>query len=424
MPPKTSQRSRWRVGLIFLIFFVISLLTNIIGPLVPEVIRSFRLSLTMAAFLPFSFFVAYAVMSIPAGFVVEKSGEKAVLVGAFLLALAGSVAFSLIPSYGTAVGSLFLIGLGMAALQVAINPLLRVAGGEENYAFNAVVVQLVFGIASWWSPRVYSHVTAQLRPGTERDALGNLLAAVVPPDYPWVSIYWIFSAITVAMVAVLAVARFPRVERKDDEKTGAWAAHRELLRRPVAWAYFLAIFSYVGVEQGLSNWMSQFLAAEHGVDPQTAGALAVSNFWGLMTIGCVLGLVALKFFDSRKVLVVFTAAAVFTLAAALFGSKETALAMFPATGFAISVIWSIVFSLALNSMKEHHGTFSGILCTGIVGGAVVPLFIGAIGDAVGLRAGLAFTFVPLAYVLSVGFWARPLIRNKTISIKTREEEYA
>ena len=44
--------------------------------------------------------------------------------------------------------SLFLIGLGMAMLQVAINPLLRVAGGEEHFAFNSVLGQLVFGLAS------------------------------------------------------------------------------------------------------------------------------------------------------------------------------------------------------------------------------------------------------------------------------------
>ena len=53
------------VSLILIIFFVISFLSNIIGPLVPDIINSFGLSLTMAAFLPFAFFVAYGVMSIP-----------------------------------------------------------------------------------------------------------------------------------------------------------------------------------------------------------------------------------------------------------------------------------------------------------------------------------------------------------------------
>ena len=74
------------VILIFFTFFVISFLTNIIGPLIPQIIEDFQLSLTMVALLPFAFFIAYAVMSIPAGILVEKFGEKRVMLSAFLIA--------------------------------------------------------------------------------------------------------------------------------------------------------------------------------------------------------------------------------------------------------------------------------------------------------------------------------------------------
>ena len=76
-------RSRYTVGLVFLTFFVISLLTNIIGPIVPDIISSFHVSLTAAGFLAFAFFIAYGVMSIPAGFLVERFTEKPVMVLAF-----------------------------------------------------------------------------------------------------------------------------------------------------------------------------------------------------------------------------------------------------------------------------------------------------------------------------------------------------
>jgi hypothetical protein len=59
------KRNHFIVGLILLIFFVISFLTNIIGPLVPDIIDSYDLSLTTVAVLPFAFFIAYGVMSIP-----------------------------------------------------------------------------------------------------------------------------------------------------------------------------------------------------------------------------------------------------------------------------------------------------------------------------------------------------------------------
>jgi fucose permease len=91
-------------------------------------------------------------------------------------------------------------------------------------------------------------------------------------------------------------------------------------------------------------------------------------------------------------------------------------------GFFCSVMWSIIISLALNSLAEHHGSFTGILCTAVLGGAVVPLIIGFIGDLAGLRTGLMFLYVTFGYVLCMGFWARPLIVNKTIEYGRQKRE--
>ena len=407
-----TQRSNFRVFLVFVIFFMISLLTNIIGPLVPDIIKSFGLSLTMAAFLPFSFFVAYAVMSIPSGLIIERSGEKPVLVGAFALALAGSTLFSLFPAYPTALLSLFMIGLGMAALQVAINPLLRVAGGEEHFAFNSVVAQVVFGGASFLSPLLYSHFALNMHK-EGKGLLVETLSKIVPQNLPWISMYWVFTVVTILMIVIILCSPLPRVKRNEDEKVGAMEIHLQLMRMPVVWLYFVGIFSYVGIEQGIANWMSEFLSSRHGFNPQVEGADAVSRFWLLITAGSALGLVLLKFFDSKKILLGFSLSALFVLSAAIFGAKDTSLWAFSFMGFSISVMWSIVFSLALNSLAAHHGTYSGILCTGIVGGAVVPLLIGSIGDHFGLQAGLCFLYLPILYILSMGFWAAPLIKNKT-----------
>jgi fucose permease len=185
--------------------------------------------------------------------------------------------------------------------------------------------------------------------------------------------------------------------------------------------YSLGIFCYVGSEQGVANWISKFLQTYHGFDPQTTGANAVSYFWGLMTAGCLLGLVLLKLLDSRKVLIAASAATLVALSLALFGPASVALVAFPLVGFCISVMWSIIFSLALNSVESHHGSFSGILCTAIVGGAIVPLVVGWLGDLVGLRLGMLFLYVTLGYILSIGFWARPLVNNATISLKKKAD---
>jgi fucose permease len=122
--------------------------------------------------------------------------------------------------------------------------------------------------------------------------------------------------------------------------------------------------------------------------------------------------------DSRKVLIGFSLAAIVSLTVALFGPGEVALIAFPLVGFFASVMWSIIISLALNSMDRHHGSFSGILVTGIAGGAVVPLIVGSLGDLLGLRIGMLFLYITLAYILSIGFWARPLINNQTVGGKS------
>jgi len=219
------------------------------------------------------------------------------------------------------------------------------------------------------------------------------------------------------MVLLTTFVRFPKIERKADEKAGAWLTYKSLFRNKTVVLYFLAIFAYVGTEQGIANWISKFLSDYHGLNPQSAGADVVSWFWGLLTAGCLLGLLLLKILDSRKLLIWFSIGAIVSLTVALFGSVDVAIICFPLTGFFASVMWSIIFSLALNSLEKHHGSFSGILCTGIIGGAIVPLVIGWLGDLLGLRFGMLFLYLMLGYILSIGFWARPLIANATIANK-------
>jgi fucose permease len=229
--------------------------------------------------------------------------------------------------------------------------------------------------------------------------------------------YWFFVLIIIVMIGAIFVMKFPKVQLTDQERVGAWRTHKALLKNKTVILFFFGIFAYVGSEQGVANWISKFLMDYHGVDPQTTGASIVSYFWGAMTLGCILGLVLLKFYDSRKILIVFAGLAIIGLGLAIFGNTRLSMVCFPLVGFFLSVMWSIIFSLALNSVPRHHGTFSGILCTAITGGAVVPLIIGWIGDVTSLRMGMLLLFVTTGYILSIGFWANPLISNKVISLK-------
>jgi fucose permease len=401
------------VLLIFLIFSVISFLTNILGPLVPDIIESFDLSIGLAGFLPFSFFVAYGVMSIPSGVLIEKYSEKTVLIAGFMLALTAALVFAIFPTFEIALFSLFSIGIGMAMLQVVINPLLRHTGGEEHFAFNSVLANFFFGAASFLSPLLYSSMVGNIH-SDNTSAIILLFNRLVSPELKWVSLYWVFAVTCLAMIVLVALVRFPKVELKADERIDTGVAFKELLRNKNVMLFFIGIFAYVGTEQGIANWMSKFLQLYHDVDPATGGATAISYFWGLITVGCFLGLFLLKLFDGRSVLVVFATGGIITLMLALFGNVSVALIAFPITGFFLSIMWSVVFSLGMNSVPSHHGTFSGILCTGIVGGAVVPLVIGGVAELIGLKLAMTTLFLTLGYVLSIGLWARPLVNNATI----------
>ncbi len=408
------------VALILLAFFVISFLTNILGALNPSVSSTYDLSETMAGFLPFSFFIAYGVMSIPAGFLTEKYGEKKMMLVGFVLAFAASLLFVGIPSFGVFLFSLFSIGSGMAILQVVINPLLRESGGKENYAFTSVMAQLIFGAASFVSPLVYSWLVTNLGKEKSSNPLINFLSGVTPMDMSWISIYWIFALFSLIMIALVFLVKFPKVELNEDEKVGTKDSYLSLFKNKTVILFFFGIFAYVGVEQGISYWMSKFLQTYHGFNYETTGATTVANFWGLMTIGGIFGLVLLKFLDSKLVIKLFTLLAIFSLALGLFGSTDLTRYGFMASGFFLSVMYPIIFSLALNSLSKHHGAFAGILVSGIMGGAVVQLLIGFISDLTSLKVGMLFNFILLLYIFSIGFWAKPLINNKTIDLKKKK----
>lgn len=414
-----KKRSALMVILVLLTFFVISFLTNVLGPLIPEIIDNFNLSLGLAGFLPFSFFVAYGVMSIPAGILVEKYTEKPVMISAFVLAFIGSLLFALFPRFDIALFSLFLIGICGAMLQVIINPLLRQSGGESNFAFFSALAQLIFGLASFISPQLYSYLVHNVHSGSH-DLIISILDKLVPANLKWVSLYWVFTLITLAMIMVNWLIKFPKVEQTENEKIVIGKTFWELLSNKYVILFFIGLFAYVGTEQGIANWTSKFLQTYHNVDPTTQGADVISWFWGLMTVGCLLGLVLLKILDSKLVLLVFTSGAIIALITGLFAPKEVALIAFPLTGFFASVMYPVIFSLALNSVPRHHGTFSGILCTGIAGGALVPLLVGVLAELVGLRYGMFVIFITLGYIFSIGIWAKPIISNATMTEKIRD----
>ena len=388
------------------IFFVISFITNIIGPIIPEFIKSFNLNLILASFLPLSFFIAYGLFSIPTGIYLEKVGDKKMIFLAFLLSVSGAVIIVIFQSYLSLIFSFFLIGTGMAILQVVINPLLREAVCPKNFAFFSVIGQLVFGFASFVSPIFYKYLIES----------NELLKYPLLSDSPWVSIYLLFIFLLLIIAVVIYLVKLPSISIDDSEKFKFGSAFYRFLSDRNSYVFFFGIFCYVGVEQGINNWSSQFLYQYHGQDPNQVGVEVISGFWGNLTLGTLVSLILIKILDGKILLKFYALSSSVLILIALFGNLEYSILSFKLMGFSLSGIWALVISLGLNSVKKNHGTFTGILLTGIVGGAIFPFLIALISQISELRYGMILIFFGLLYISYIGFYSKPIDKNNLIKL--------
>jgi MFS transporter, FHS family, L-fucose permease len=131
-------------------------------------------------------------------------------------------------------------------------------------------------------------------------------------------------------------------------------------------------------------------------------------------LGCLGGMVLLKLFDSRRVLAVLTILALISFSVGLYSGSGIARWSFPLVGLFESVMWPIILSMALNSVREHHESLTGFLYTASIGGALGPFIIGFFSDLSGLRPSLHYIYLPLLFILFIAFKARPLVKNKTL----------
>ena len=401
------MKINFNIGLVIFVmavFFVISFITNIIGPLIPQFIKTYDLSLVLASFLPLSFFFSYGVFSVPAGIFLERYGGKIVMLSAFIISSVGAALIILMPGYLSFIFSFFMIGTGMAILQVAINPLLRYAVSGENFAFFSIIGQLAFGSASFLSPVFYRFLLEKK----------NFFGLHIFNDEPWLWIYVLFILAIIALLLFLYFLKIPG-NQSTSEKFDI-NVFSKFLNNRTSYFYFFGIFSYVGVEQGINNWSSQFLYQYHSLDPEKVGVEVISAFWGNLTIGTIISLFLVKLIDEKKLLSIYSLSSFIIAFLAIHGDSEISVLSFKLLGFSISGVWSVMISLGLNSVPKNHSVFTGILLTGIVGGAIFPFIVAGIGQLFNLKVGMHFILIGLVYLFYVSFTAKPLISNKTIKL--------
>ena len=389
---------------VMVVFFVISFITNIIGPLIPQFIKTYNLSLVLASFLPLSFFFSYGMFSIPAGIYLERYGGKIIMAIAFLTSSVGAVLIIVYPGYFSFIISFFLIGTGMAILQVAINPLLRQAVSGENFAFFSIIGQLAFGSASFLSPIFYKFLLENRNP----------LGITFFSNDPWIWIYVFFVGAIIFLLIFLYLLKIPSNNSKVEQFDFKTFFNFLLSKKTIF--YFFGIFCYVGIEQGINNWSSEFLYQYHLLDPEVVGVEVISSFWGNLTIGTVVSLFLVRLIDEKKLLNIYSLSSALLILFAIHGNANLSVLSFKLLGFSISGVWSVMISLGLNSVSKNHSILTGILLTGIIGGAIFPFIIASIGQLFSLKIGMHTILFGLMYLSYVGFKAKPIVSNKLIKI--------
>jgi fucose permease len=370
---------------IFLAFFVMGFV-DAVGTLVGFAKTEFRLTGAEAGLLPFFGFVAFALFSVPAGVFSDRRGKRLLLLVSLGIVLAGQLVASLpLTSYGRLLDAIFLIGVGMAALQVAGNPMMRDVSAPGRYARNLTFAQFLKSLGSISGP--------------------YLTTLIIALGLPWYRIFPVFAAVT---FATLLLALAPSVaESTERERPASVAASFALLKDPAVALAVAGIFLYVGAEVGLNSWLATFLSRTFGMDlGSSATRWGPGLFFIALAAGRLLGSVVLEFLDARRF---FRVSALFGLAGLLlilFGNRPAAIGGIALCGLGFANVWPLVFSLTIDRRPESSGALSGLMCMAIFGGAALPAVMGLAADRAGVR--LAF-LVPLAcfvYLAALAFSGR------------------
>ncbi|GAA4365485.1 L-fucose:H+ symporter permease [Hymenobacter saemangeumensis] len=425
------------------LFFLFGAVTNFNGVLMPYLKDVCQLTDLQSSLIPFAFFAAYFLMSLPAGFVLSRIGYQRGIVLGLLVMAAGALLF--VPAaeartFGLFLAGLSLLGAGITLLQVAANPYVSVLGPARQAASRISIVGVANGLGGTLSPLVGGLLlfgsTALLQkqlanlPVAERL---NQEAALVKSPYIGLSIF------LAALAALFFFVRLPKLESipADEEAGAADAALLQGRRSALDFRHLVlgvgAIFFYVGVEVGLGDFLIRYGQAQqisqlspftqslvqalnavtnygllligqsplpvdtsNGFTP-AIGAVLVASYWFGLMLGRIVGIPLLRSLPDRPLLVGVCAAGAALVLGSIVLHGEAALWLIVLCGLCNSIMWPVIFPLAIKGLGPFTKQGSSYLIMAIVGGALVPLLMGWLAThGGGLR--VAFLVPALCYV--------------------------
>lgn len=450
------------------LFFMWGFITCLNDILIPHLKAIFELNYTQVMLVQFTFFTAYAIVSLPSGILVEKIGYKTGIIIGLLTAALGTALFfpaAGYRSYEIFLLALFVLASGITLLQVAANPYVAILGKPEtassrlnlSQAFNSLgtTIAPIFGSILILSVAVKGADELAKMNMTDVEAYKALEASSVQTPY------LILTGMLVLIAIIIAMFKLPKIEASSQASSAGGGGSYEHHHKS-AWGYrhlvlgAIAIFVYVGGEVSIGSFLVNYFKELLGMHEAEAGTY-VSLYWGGAMIGRFFGSITLSDMkDTRKKNIYASLVFLLAIILALYVTKEyqnfsnfslsefgktltflllvlinfiafnlgkskpgrtlTILAIIAASLVIISMatfgqfaMWSIlavglfnsimfptIFTLAIDGLGKHTGQGSGILCTAIVGGALIPLAQGFLADNIGIHH--AFILPVLCYV--------------------------
>ncbi len=394
------------------LFFIWGFITCLNDILIPHLKSVFTLSYTQAMLVQFCFFIAYFVVSIPSGYLVEKINYKGGIIAGLSIAGIGCLLFypaASQHSYPLFLTAFFVLASGITLLQVAANPYVTILGKPETassrltmtQAFNSLGTTIApyFGALLILSTAVKSAEEINLLNADELSAYQAAQAAAVQNPY-------LFLAAVLFCVAIIFVKiKLPEIKPTvnaeehsfDDVHESAWGYKHLVLGA-------IAIFVYVGGEVCIGSFLINFLGESSiaGLAEQEAGKY-VSFYWGGAMVGRFVGAAVMQKIQPGKALVFNALTAATLVLITIFASGSVAMWAILSVGLFNSIMFPTIFSLAVNGLGKHTGQGSGILCAAIVGGAILPVVQGFFADWIGIQTAFFIPVLCYCYIACYGW---------------------
>lgn len=389
----SSKNSYGPMIIIGSLFFVFGFVTWVNSLLIPYFKLICELSVKEAMLVAFAFYISYFVMAFPSSYILKRTGYKnGMMLGLFVMA-AGALLF--VPAAGTRAYGIFLVGLfieatGLTLLQTAANPYVTILGPIESAASRMSIMGVCNKLAGAIAPLLL--LGAIVRSPDEIDEVHRQLItasiaerAVILNDLSMRLIvpYLVIGAVLIGLGLLIKFTHLPDVNDESDSESPS-GAKRSLFRHKPLVLGAVAIFCGVGVEVIAIDTIINY-SQYTGLSFREAKNFPTYTLL-IMIVSYGVGIVAIpKFITQRKALLFSAILGILFTVFAVWIPGSLSVWFIALLGFGNALLWPAIWPLSLQGLGKLTGRGSALLIMGVVGGAVVPMLYGVVGDAVNLQ---------------------------------------